>query len=261
VHLGVDRLALYGSSIAGELIFGYPGSRSERVSHLIVGVPPYRRGYFRRLTALRPLMEQDWELFTEIWARLTMDWDEQRGSELGVRIRATHTPASFESAWAALAFSAEPLLAAIRAPALILHGLGSEGGQSGRPGAGRRHRRGTPSGDPELAISQHSQRNRCAAVLEFINTRTSAPGAPIAAPQIDVSAVRTIVFTDVEGSTALNERLGDEGAREVLREHERLTREALASHGGSEVKAMGDGLVPLGDAGRGVRDRLAESVW
>jgi adenylate cyclase len=55
--------------------------------------------------------------------------------------------------------------------------------------------------------------------------------------------VRTIVFTDVEGSTALNERLGDEGAREVLRELERLTREALAAHGGSEVKAMGDGFM------------------
>ncbi len=80
-------------------------------------------------------------------------------------------------------------------------------------------------------------------MLEFINARTGTPRAPIAAPQIDISAVRTIVFTDIEGSTALNERLGDVGAREVLREHERLTREALASHGGSEVKAMGDGFM------------------
>jgi class 3 adenylate cyclase len=82
-----------------------------------------------------------------------------------------------------------------------------------------------------------------AAILDFINTSPSSPGAPIAPPQIDVSAVRTIVFTDVEASTALNERLGDEGARKVLREHERLTREALSEHGGSEVKAMGDGFM------------------
>jgi class 3 adenylate cyclase len=81
------------------------------------------------------------------------------------------------------------------------------------------------------------------AILDFINTAPASPGAPIAPPKVDVSAVRTIVFTDVEASTALNERLGDEGARKVLREHERLTREALSEHGGSEVKAMGDGFM------------------
>ena len=53
----------------------------------------------------------------------------------------------------------------------------------------------------------------------------------------------TIFFTDVEGSTALTERLGDAGAREVLRTHERIVRDALGVHGGSEVKTMGDGFM------------------
>jgi class 3 adenylate cyclase len=47
----------------------------------------------------------------------------------------------------------------------------------------------------------------------------------------------------VEGSTALTDRLGDAKARELLREHERMVREALKSHGGSEVKALGDGFM------------------
>jgi class 3 adenylate cyclase len=55
--------------------------------------------------------------------------------------------------------------------------------------------------------------------------------------------VRTILFTDVEGSTALTHRLGDAKSRDVLREHERIVREALKSHGGSEVKTMGDGFM------------------
>ena len=38
-------------------------------------------------------------------------------------------------------------------------------------------------------------------------------------------------------------RLGDEKGREVLREHDRITREALKAHGGSEVKTMGDGFM------------------
>jgi len=54
---------------------------------------------------------------------------------------------------------------------------------------------------------------------------------------------RTILFTDIEGSTAMTQRLGDAKAREVLREHERITREALRVHGGCEVKTMGDGFM------------------
>lgn len=38
-------------------------------------------------------------------------------------------------------------------------------------------------------------------------------------------------------------RLGDERGREVLREHERITREVLKEHGGAEVKTMGDGFM------------------
>ncbi len=55
--------------------------------------------------------------------------------------------------------------------------------------------------------------------------------------------IHTILFTDVEGSTALTQRLGDARARELLREHERMVREALKAHGGSEVKTMGDGFM------------------
>jgi class 3 adenylate cyclase len=56
-------------------------------------------------------------------------------------------------------------------------------------------------------------------------------------------ALRTILFTDVEGSTSLTARLGDHDARTVLREHERLVREALRAHGGDEVKTLGDGFM------------------
>ena len=56
-------------------------------------------------------------------------------------------------------------------------------------------------------------------------------------------AFRTILFTDVEASTELTDRFGDARARDILREHERLTREALSAHGGTEVKTMGDGFL------------------
>ena len=56
-------------------------------------------------------------------------------------------------------------------------------------------------------------------------------------------AFRTVLFTDMDGCTAMMRRLGDEKGRAVLREHERITREALKAHGGTEVKTMGDGFM------------------
>ena len=56
-------------------------------------------------------------------------------------------------------------------------------------------------------------------------------------------ALQTILFTDVDRSTALTQRLGDSKARELLQEHERLVRGTLRTHGGSEVKTMGDGFI------------------
>ena len=57
------------------------------------------------------------------------------------------------------------------------------------------------------------------------------------------TAFRTILFTDMEGSTSLTQRLGDARAMTVLREHDRIVGEVLGRQGGSEVKHTGDGLM------------------
>jgi class 3 adenylate cyclase len=53
----------------------------------------------------------------------------------------------------------------------------------------------------------------------------------------------TILFSDIEGSTALNERLGDVRWLDLLREHNRVVRDQIQSCGGFEVKAQGDGFM------------------
>jgi eukaryotic-like serine/threonine-protein kinase len=53
----------------------------------------------------------------------------------------------------------------------------------------------------------------------------------------------TILFTDIEDSTALNERLGDERWLEVLRAHNAVVRDCIREHGGYEVKSQGDGFM------------------
>jgi class 3 adenylate cyclase len=65
---------------------------------------------------------------------------------------------------------------------------------------------------------------------------------PPGEPYVD-TAFRTILFTDMEGSTSLTQRLGDARAMAVLRTHDDIVREALERHGGSEVKHTGDGVM------------------
>jgi class 3 adenylate cyclase len=53
----------------------------------------------------------------------------------------------------------------------------------------------------------------------------------------------TVVFTDVEGSTAMLERLGEKRWLKVIRDHNRLVRERVAAHDGVIVKSQGDGFM------------------
>jgi class 3 adenylate cyclase len=54
---------------------------------------------------------------------------------------------------------------------------------------------------------------------------------------------RTIFFTDIVGSTALTQQIGDDGILVLLEVHDRIVRGALAANRGSEVKHTGDGIM------------------
>ncbi|MBT6095341.1 MAG: adenylate/guanylate cyclase domain-containing protein [Rhodospirillaceae bacterium] len=53
----------------------------------------------------------------------------------------------------------------------------------------------------------------------------------------------TVLFTDIAGSTAMTQALGDAGAQEVVRVHNRIVRAALTAFNGREVKHTGDGIM------------------
>jgi class 3 adenylate cyclase len=77
---------------------------------------------------------------------------------------------------------------------------------------------------------------------------------PAAAPNGTV----TILFTDIEGSTALNERVGDMRWFELLRIPHAVVRDEVHRHGGFEVKAQGDGfMIAFPSARRAVECALA----
>ena len=74
------------------------------------------------------------------------------------------------------------------------------------------------------------------AIEEFVGEGEEAEAA---AP----SGLVTILFTDMEGSTTLTQRLGDDKAQEVLRTHNTIVRDGLKACGGSEIKHTGDGIM------------------
>ena len=55
--------------------------------------------------------------------------------------------------------------------------------------------------------------------------------------------IRTVLFTDIVGSTAMTQRHGDDTAMEFLRIHDTIVRDALAASNGREVKHTGDGIM------------------
>jgi class 3 adenylate cyclase len=62
---------------------------------------------------------------------------------------------------------------------------------------------------------------------------------PIAAPDGTV----TMLFSDIESSTEVNERLGDVRWLELLRLHHAIVRDQVRAHDGYEVKSQGDGFM------------------
>jgi class 3 adenylate cyclase/tetratricopeptide (TPR) repeat protein len=57
------------------------------------------------------------------------------------------------------------------------------------------------------------------------------------------SGVAAVLFSDIEDSTLLLDRLGDELFMELLLEHNRIMREQIARHNGREIKTVGDSFM------------------
>lgn len=55
--------------------------------------------------------------------------------------------------------------------------------------------------------------------------------------------LRTILFTDIEDSTGISTREGDQVFVEAVRTHNEIVRDALAAANGREVKHTGDGIL------------------
>jgi len=247
-HLGLEAFALLGHMRTGPVAIAYAARHPERVSHLLLWCAHARTSDILQspqAEALVALMDQDWGLFTETAAHVVMGWSEgEPARRFAAYVRESITPEEVRAAYASiLEFDVTALLPQLKSPTLVLQRRQvaypevhiASGLASRIPGARLALLEGTSLapylGDAEAVAS---------AIDEFLGKGEEAAAA---AEPPAAGAFRTILFTDVEGSTALTQRVGDAKAREVLRAHEGIVREALKAHGGSEVKALGDGFM------------------
>ena len=90
--------------------------------------------------------------------------------------------------------------------------------------------------------------------VELSNAEQMASAISAGVLQTAPEGTVTVMFSDVVGYSEMNERLGDLAAHELLRAHNAIIREQVASHGGQEIKSQGDGfMVAFSSATRAVR--------
>jgi class 3 adenylate cyclase len=244
-HLSLERFALYGSYSLGPVAIAYAARHPDRVSRLLLWCSwarawdAYRTAQAQTIIALR---EKDWEIYTETVAHALLGWSTgESARRFAALMRESGAQEALRAALRSVTeFDVRALLPRVRAPTLVLHRR-----QVPMPdlGVARALASGIP--DARLALLEGASlagflgdtEAAATAIDEFLSEGEKA--AAEAAP----SGLVTILFTDVEGSTALTQRLGDARARDLLRQHERMVREALKSHGGSELKTTGDGFM------------------
>ncbi len=244
-RLGLERFALWGTHDWGPVAIAYAARRPQRVSHLVLWCTYAKTSDPPWANALDEMVTKDWEMATETMARGVLGWSAgEEARRAAAFMRESITPeACMATSLAANEFDVTDLLPQVRSPTLVLHRRQLRFTEIGRA-------RDLASRIPDARLAllegedmrpwQGDTQAVLTAIDEFLGEGEEA--APTAEPT-EPGAFRTILFTDVEGSTALTDRLGDAKARELLREHERIVREALKSHGGAEVKTMGDGFM------------------
>ena len=254
---GIESAVVFGCSEGATLSAFFAAAHPDRVSHAIL------YGSFARIVPDPP--DYPWSVLGNQTAEATMEMFRETmksGWGEGVTLillapslleteervwwgryeRAAMSPRSFETLMLAnVELDLRPALPVISAPTLVMHRDGDAmpfgGGKyvaEHIPGARFVELHGEDHwpwvGDPDEV---------CDHVEEFLTGHRSAP--------VSDRILATVMFTDIVGSTERASELGDRRWRELLDEHERLTREQLERHQGREVKTTGDGVLATFD--------------
>jgi class 3 adenylate cyclase len=252
-RLALKRFALHANttSVHGAILFA--ARHPELVSRLVL-----IDGFVRsaellaspQVAAFNAALANDWEMATEVVGAVAFGPGREESAGHGAYVRACIGPEYFEwlNAFASNDVSAEA--ATLPMPVLVVRhtGVRAVTDEMTRdlvtlfPDGRLVTIEGTWADDLEGLAGR---------IAAFVYEGEEAqPAAPRRQPS---SGVRTVLFTDVVDHTAMMRRLGDTQGRALLRDLERMTRDAIKRHGGVEIKTDGDSfMVSFGSVASGV---------
>jgi len=246
-RLDIERAHVFAGTDCGKVGIHFAATNPGRVASLTlfrtnpgVGSSAASPGW----SSLFPLVDKNWPLFTDLLATaLNGLEDATQTARVARYVRESVSPVEFIAANEALAKEdVQEFLTEVKCPTLVLHRMES-------PFFAIDRARQLVSSIPDARLSVLPGKSPFAwddALLETSRSFILDVAAAENRARFGLrsgNAFRTILFTDIERHGDLLRQLGDARGRELLREHERITREALRQHGGSEVKSMGDGFL------------------
>lgn len=248
---GVERPALFGQSEGGPMSLLFAATYPKRVRSLVI------YGAMARFS--RELPDHPWGFTAEEKAHHLDDieshWGEGALAGLffneiadipgfrdyyGRYQRTSASPTMAAWLWKALLeIDVRSVLASVRAPTLL---LGREGDRMAPLDGVAALAAAIPGAEFKLlAPGPHGllDDRLGSAILDFV---TGMSGAVV-----DERVLKTVLFTDIVGSTELLSARGDARWRHQLNAHDKLVDGVLMKYGGSRVKHTGDGVFALFD--------------
>jgi class 3 adenylate cyclase/pimeloyl-ACP methyl ester carboxylesterase len=237
---GAEQVSLLSVANAGAVALRYTAANPAQIRNLVLWCAFVQN----RLPAAEaeweaPLMRAHWDYYCVVFMGGVMGWRSTNADEPAVQVlrESISVPMGLALRRTFGEYDVRDAVEGIRVPTLVMHrrGLSPESAMrlaSRIPGAQLVLFDGA-----SFAPFVEGDEGVVTAIDEFLGDLRVDEAGPVG------GALRTILFTDVQDHTSMMQRLGDGRAREVLREHERITRAALRIHGGTEVKSMGDGFL------------------
>jgi class 3 adenylate cyclase len=254
--LRLERFALFAASYSGPIGIRYAARNPDKVTRLVLWCThAYHGEVVERLpelanqqrVAVNQLAGIDRDLFIRTYLHRAVGWTEGELANHFVEVanKSIDPEAFFENLAGHAAFDAREDLPNVHVPTLILHRpafVGShlevaKGLASRMPDA----RLVVVDGESVVPFIGNTARV-LGAIESFLDEDMPAVSAPAGAGS-GGGALRIILFSDIEAHSAMIQALGDARGRDVLREHERITRTALREFGGNEMKSTGDGFM------------------
>jgi class 3 adenylate cyclase len=248
----LERFALFGSGQTGGAAIAYASLYPDRVSAVILHGTATARSMFGAPGPYRALAEfarSNWELAASVFVDPSIRDAEPEIATRWARVlyRARDGDLTARFMLANIDYDITGYARGVQARTMVLHRMGD----TRIPfDAAKRFAALIPTARlvPLQGAASHYCLGDSQAVLDAVNAfldedpetrRIAVAEKPSSGP----ASLRTVLVTDLVGHTEMMSRLGDERGRAVLREHERITREVLKTHGGTEVKTMGDGFM------------------